>query len=52
MTLLTRNLNLKTKIFSFIAGSKSCQVFEGFDQLSSTIGKGVMLSLRQLLESD
>jgi len=32
----------------FIVGSKTCWVFWGFEQLSSTIGGGVMLSPRHM----
>jgi len=36
---LTKKTNQK---FFFTAASKACQVFWGFEQLSSTIGSGVM----------
>jgi len=38
----------KTKKNFFIADSKTCQVFRGFQQLFSTIDRGAMPLLRQV----
>jgi len=38
----------KTPKFFFIADLKTCQVFRGFQQLSSTIDRGAMPLLRQV----
>jgi len=47
----TQNQKMETqnqKIFFFIADSKTCQVFLGFEQLSSAIGQEVMPLLRHV----
>jgi len=48
MPSLTKYLKPKTKKFFFIAGLKTCQIFWGFEQLSSTISRGGMSLLSQV----
>jgi len=48
MTSLTKRQRPKTKKKIFIADSKTCRVFWGFNQLSSAIGWGTMRLVGQL----